>query len=308
MADFAWTPEFVCPQCAVSLTAPPSAALTCRTCGTAVPIRDGIYRFLRPERLAEIEPFLAQYRRVREADGYRQPGSEYYRSLPNVDARDPQAARWRVRQESFRHLGQVLRRLGRGALRVLDLGAGNGWLSYRLTMLGHHCVAVDWLDDVKDGLGARRHYPVRFTCGQADFDDLPLTPGQFDVAVFNASLHYSPDPGRTLRNARQMLVAGGILVVMDSPVFASDDAGRRMLLAQQTDFRATCENAVRWGVGYLTEGSLRRAARDAGIGVRWIPTRGGPSWALKRRLAGLKQRRAPARFGLWLGVWQPASS
>jgi SAM-dependent methyltransferase len=307
MPEPTW-PTFVCPRCTTFLTASSSGALRCGACQTVVPLLDGIYRVLRRERLAEIEPLLQHYRRVRELGGYRRRDAAYYRSLPRVDARDPQAARWRVRQESFRTLVRMLRRVGRSALRVLDLGAGNGWLSHRLTALGHRCVAADWLDDVEDGLGARRHYPVGFTYVQADFDSLPLAPGQFDVAVFNASLHYSPDSARTLRHARTMLVAGGALVVMDSPVFATDLGGRRMLEVQQIDDRAGNGSAVRWGVGYLTKSSLARAGRAAGVRVRWIPSRGGPSWAIKRWVAGLKQRREPARFGVWFGVWPPASS
>jgi SAM-dependent methyltransferase len=286
MAEPGWTPRFV----------------------RDAPLCDGIYRCLTPARRSEIEPLVAHYRGVRETDGYRQRSPAYYRSLPQVDAQHPQAATWRVRQQSFRHLGGVLRRFGGRGLRVLDLGAGSGWLCHRLAALGHSCVALDWLDDVEDGLGAFRYYPVAFTCIQADFDDLPLAPGQFDVAIFNASLHYARDPAQTLQHARQTLVPGGILVVMDSPVFESDDDGRRMLAAPQFDVRANDGTPVRWGAGYLTEAGLRRAAGEANLDVRWMPSYGGPGWALKRRLAGLKERRAPAKFGLWFGVWQPQSS
>jgi SAM-dependent methyltransferase len=308
MAETAWTPAFTCPQCASPLTASPASAPTCRACGAAISLRDGIYRLLNPGRLQEIEPFLTQYRRIRGEDGYRQLDAAYYRSLPKVDGRDPQAATWRVRRESFRNLGRVLRSFKGRPLRILDLGAGSGWLSARLTEVGHACVAVDWLDDAEDGLGAIRHYPIRFTGVQADFDDLPIAPGQFDVAIFNASLHYSNDPARTLRQARAMLAPGGMLVVMDSPVFGSDDAGRRMLDAQQIAFDASCKRVVRRGVGYLSDESLRRAARDVGLRLSWIPSRGGLRWAVKRWIAGVKQHRAPARFGIWFGTWQPASS
>src|SRR5260370_16718616 len=114
----------------------------------------------------------------------------------------------------LRNLVRVLRRFTGRPLRILDLGAGSGWLSARLTEVGHSCVAVDWLDDAEDGLGAIRHYPIRFTCVQADFDDLPLAPGQFDVAIFNASLHYSNDPARTLRQPRAMLPPGRTMPVL----------------------------------------------------------------------------------------------
>src|SRR5438132_3357782 len=146
-------PAFIFPQCASPLTASPESAPTCRTCGVEIPLRRGIYRLLRPWRLQEIEPFLAQYRRIRGDDGYRQRGAAYYRSLPRVDARDPQATTWRVRQESFRNLGRVLRRFSGRPLRILDLGAGSGWLSARLSEVGHSCVAVDWPDDVEEGIG-----------------------------------------------------------------------------------------------------------------------------------------------------------
>jgi SAM-dependent methyltransferase len=308
MAEPAWIPAFTCPQCASLLMASPGRAPACRACGAEIPLRDGIYRLLTPGRLQEIEPFLAQYRRIRSDDGYRQCDAAYYRSLPRVDARDPQVATWRVRYESFRNLRRVLRRVKGRPLRILDLGAGSGWLSARLAELGHACVAVDWLDDAEDGLGAIRHYPIRFIGVQADFDDLPIAPGQFDVAIFNASLHYSNDPARTLRQARAMLAPAGTLAVMDSPLFASDDAGRRMLDARQIAFHASCEQVVRCGVGYLTDASLRRAAREAGLRLSWIPSRGALHWAIRRRIAGFKQHRTPARFGVWIGVSPSASS
>jgi predicted RNA methylase len=43
-------------------------------------------------------------------------------------------------------------------LDLLDLGAGTGWMSYRLALRGHHPVAVDLLNDDRDGLGAARHF------------------------------------------------------------------------------------------------------------------------------------------------------
>lgn len=241
-----------------------------------------------------------QYRRVREQDGYRRRTAAYYRELPQVARGDPQHAVWRIRRQSFRHLsGTVLPRLGRRPLRVLDLGAGNGWLSHRLTRLGHVCVAVDWLDDPDDGLGAALHYPTPFTRLQADFDHLPLVAGQFDVVIFNASLHYSPNPVATIRSASQALMEGGALIVMDSPVFASDLDGRRMLVERQQGFADRIGTRVEWGAGYLTVDGLARTALDTGLTLRRIRSRGGPAWALKRWLVGRKLRRQPASFGIW---------
>ena len=262
--------------------------------------RGGILRFLSDARLAEIEPLIAQYRCVRGQDGYRQRAAAYYRQLPLVAPSDPQHAVWRIRQESFRHLcRRVLTHLGRRPLRVLDLGAGNGWLSHRLTMLGNVCVAVDWLDDPDDGLGAAVHYPITFTRVQADFDHLPVVAGQFDVVIFNASLHYSANPVAGIRNAARTLVDAGTLVVMDSPVFVSDADGQRMLAERQQGFADRIGRPLEWGVGYLTVDGLARAATEAGVMLQRIPSRGGPGWAFKRWVAGRKLRRQPASFGIW---------
>ncbi len=300
-----WTPAFACPECGSTLVAPSMAGpstgpLICRSCDMEVACRGGILHFLSDTRLAQIEPLIAQYRRVREQDGYRQRAAAYYRELPEVDRGDPQHAVWRIRQESFRHLCRgVLARLGRRPLRVLDLGAGNGWLSHRLTLLGNVCVAVDWLDDADDGLGAARHYSTTFTRLQADFDHLPLVAGQFDAVIFNASLHYSANPSATLRNAAKALLDGGTLVVMDSPVFVSDADGQRMLAEREQRFADRIGKPVEWGAGYLTVDGLARTATEAGLMLRRIRSRGGPGWAFRRWLAGRKLRRQPASFGIW---------
>jgi hypothetical protein len=41
-----------------------------------------------------------------------------------------------------------------GALRLVDLGAGNAWLCHRLALAGHRCAAVDIHADDVDELGA----------------------------------------------------------------------------------------------------------------------------------------------------------
>ena len=62
-----------------------------------------------------------------------------------------------MRAQSFATLRHLLSPIRRDSLLVLDLRAGNGWLSHNLTALGHLCIALDWLDDSEDGLGACVH-------------------------------------------------------------------------------------------------------------------------------------------------------
>jgi SAM-dependent methyltransferase len=228
--------------------------------------------------------------------------AEHYRTLPSVPHTDPQAAEWLVRRETYHHLLQRVLAASSQPMQVLDVGAGTGWLSHRLASLGQRVVAVDALDDEADGLGAWRHYDVPFVVVQADFDALPFVPKQFDLVVFNGSLHYAPDAAATLARARRMLAPGGALVVMDSPMFRRDRDGAAMVDEKHRRFRLELAVAddVRPGVGYLTFARLGAIAASLDLQAQFVPTRGPLPWRLRRQFARVRLRRAPAAFGLWM--------
>ena len=289
--------SFVCPRCASTL----SADLKCTNCDAVFEKRAGIYRFLLPERHEEVCAFLEQYRLVREREGYSSYTADEYRTFPYVQAGNQQADVWRVRRNSYHRL---VSSLGRNPLLILDLGAGNGWLSHRLARLGHDLVAVDWLDDEHDGLGAYRHYHANYTCVQADFDALPFRTSQFDVVIFNASLHYSPSLENTLRKARGILKPGGSLFVLDSPTFSSYESGQRML-KEQLDYlhsNYAIRDAIQPGVGFLTREGMLEFRDVLGLAFQFYPAHGAPLWTVKRWWGGVKNRREPAAFGVWAGT------
>jgi len=296
-----WTPQFACPECEADL-GPQAEVCRCTRCGRQFEYRDGMWRFLTPARVAALQPFLAQYRVVREGDGHRQASPDYYRTLPSVAEDHPQAGEWRVRRETYHHLLRHVLAEGPQPVRVLDVGAGSAWLSHRLAELGHHTVAVDVLDDEADGLGAARHYTSKFPIVQADFNALPFLPHQFDLVVFNGSLHYAHDVADVLVRAREMLAPGGALVVMDSPMFHADRDGRMMTAEQARRFRFEygLATVVPAGAGYLTFPSLEDAAGTLQMQPAFLPSRGPLVWRLKRRLSSLRLGRAPASFGLWV--------
>ena len=125
-----------------------------------------------------------------------------------------------LRARSFdaflREVVDPLARLRGRPLRVLDLGAGNGWLCYRVHQRGHRALALDVRTDAVDGLGAGAAYrgglPVMFSRVAGSFERLPLAEGAFDVAVFNASLHYALDLARVVRGAVRAVAGGGRVV------------------------------------------------------------------------------------------------
>src|SRR6267143_113075 len=120
--------------------------------------------------------FRTAYAEHRAAEG-RRADPKTLAALPYLD-RGPFAREWAVRARTYgAFLRHVISPYAR-SLRVLDLGAGTGWLSYRLSRAGHHATALDWRWDGIDGLGAGGAFRSRgermFGRVGASFDALPL--------------------------------------------------------------------------------------------------------------------------------------
>jgi SAM-dependent methyltransferase len=265
-------------------------------------LQSDIWDFLPEGRRVRFDGFQRQYRTVREREGRRSATPDFYRRLPWVPQTDPFASEWRVRGESYRHLLRHVLATGPQPGTILDLGAGSGWLAHRLSLLGHRVVAVDVLADDVDALGVVRHFATPIVAVRADFDALPFADGQFDVVVFNGSLHYAPDAAVSLTSAHRMLRRGGALVVMDSPMFRADHDGAAML-AESTRRMASehhLESVIQPGRGFLTFGCLESTAGAMNLQHQFMRSRGPLAWRVRRRLARIRLGRQPAAFGLWM--------
>jgi SAM-dependent methyltransferase len=240
--------------------------------------------------------FVEQYGRIRTAEGRGSSGNTYYRSLPFAPHDHPLASQWKIRAATYRHF--VDRLLPHEPQRILDLGAGNGWLSNRLAERGHAAVAIDIFRDSRDGLDAARHYATSFPILEAEFDHLPVASGQFDLAIFNASLHYSADYTYTLGEARRCLKSTGRIVILDSPVYKLASHGeamrseRQRLFERQYGFRSEALRSIE----FLDEPTLGQLARD--LHLTWTIHRPwyGIAWHSRPLIAKLKGRRPPSRF------------
>ena len=124
---------FVCPRCRTALDRVAPDRMTCPRDGLEFWNVDGIWRFLLPESEAHFARFIADYESVRRAEQRGSNSSDYYRALPFRDLSRRHTADWRIRARSYNLLVKnVLTRLQNPlerSLRILDLGAGNGWLS-----------------------------------------------------------------------------------------------------------------------------------------------------------------------------------
>jgi SAM-dependent methyltransferase len=284
----------------------------CARCSSSLQAIDGIWRAILPARARQLDDSLAAYEAVREREGRWSNDAKFYLSLPWRDTTERFSAQWRIRAKSFefvrdRILPERIKAIGHRRLRVLDLGAGNCWMSYRLALDGHFPVAVDIGLGRKDGLGAATHYVGSlgrlFPRFQAEMDRLPFADGQFDVAIYNASLHYAQDYEATVREAVRVLRPNGAIVIMDSPTYDREADGEAMMDEKAAEFVRKFGTVAggMGGQGYLTPEKLAHLHR---FGIRWrrhLPWHGW-AWAMRPVIAGLSRRRRPSKFYIHLGT------
>lgn len=262
---------------------------------------DGILRAIAPERRKLYERFRKEYSKIRRAEGRGSPDPAYYRALPYKDLSGRHTDQWAIRSRTYQYL--EARVLPARASDILDLGAGNGWLSHRLSGRGHRPVAVDLLTDALDGLGAALGYGGNFPLVEAEFDRLPFAEAQFDLAIFNSSLHYSTDYRRTLAEALRCLRPSGRLVILDSPIYKRREHGEIMKQERRRQFEA--EYGFRSdsisSIEYLDEPLLGEL--DRSLGIRWEIHKPwyGWRWRLRPWKARLAGRRPPSRFWILVG-------
>lgn len=303
---------FACPACGTPLEAPAPDERRCPADGTVYHREAGIWRFLLPKRQTFFEQFMAEYEAVRRAEGRGSKDSAFYRALPFEDLTGHFSDDWRIRARSFETLIERVvvpleAELDR-PLKTLDLGAGNGWLSYRLAERGHIVAAVDLLTNAFDGLGAHVHYDVDFVPAQAEFDRLPFVADQADLAVFNGSLHYATDFETTLSEVLRVLRDGGgprkgQLVIMDSPVYHEAASGEQMVQEREAQFEAAYgfpSNAIP-SENYLTYDRLDELAEALALSWEVHEPFYGWRWHSKPWKARLLGRREPAKFLVIVG-------
>ena len=290
-----------CPRCQTNL-----AENICPQCGFQLNLRNGIVHALPPERAGYYQQFITDYEQIRSAEGRGSNDEEFYLGLPYKDTTGKNSHQWRIRAKSYDYLAtHLLGALRRGA-RVLDIGAGNCWMSFRLAYLGYVPVAVDLLTNDRDGLEAADHFLKRlsmpFPRFQAEATRLPFQESEFDTIVFNASFHYSEDYEETLREALRCLKPGGLLVISDTPWYSRDESGQQMLAERRSTFlqrfgtTATSINSLE----YLTDERLQ--ALESRLSLRWeayVPWRGW-RWALRPWIAKMRRRREPSQFRMYV--------
>lgn len=305
-----------CPACTANLTAmsyqvlgQSHDAIECRKCAAVMAQEQGIWLALPKNREDYFQRFLRDYETVRKAEGRGSDDPEFYLSLPYRDRTKRNSWQWAIRARTYKYIERKILPAIKGntsrPMTILDLGAGNGWMSYRLASLGHRPIAVDLQTNAFDGLGAAVHYrhslPMLFPRFQAELDRLPFENRQFDCAIFNASFHYSEDYDCTLAEAIRCLRPGGTIVIADSPTYSRDECGQQMIEERRRSFQARfgfASDSLASGE-YLTQKKL--LALGARHNAEWTTHQVcyGIRWACRPLVASLRRRREPSQFRIY---------
>ncbi len=103
------------------------------------------------------------------------------------------------------------------AIRIADLGAGEGVLSQLLARRAEFVHCVDKSPRmVKVGRELARRQGIRnldYVLG--DIEDIPLRAGSVDLALLSQALHHAEQPRRALAEAHRILRPGGRIVILD---------------------------------------------------------------------------------------------
>lgn len=294
--------QFRCPSCSHYSVRLDSQHGRCSNCAREVEHIHGVARIIAADRLARFQPFLETYQRVRVAEGRGTLDDNLLRALPACPKHHPLAHQWQIRERSFAALMTLLKRTLVDGARVVDLGAGTGWLSYRLAEAGFQPCAIDLRDEQEDGLGAASAFDGQWPRIQAELDNLPIDDDVVDAVIFNASFHYLEHQRDGLAEALRVTKPGGLVVIADTPIYNDDASGEAMLEEQQTYFQDLIgqrSDAISTS-GYLSRARL--AALSEALNLRWQKKTPyyGLRWLLRPLRARLRGQREPGKFAI---VW-----
>ena len=292
-----------CPRCRANIS-----ERDCGACGFRMSISRGIVLALPPDRVAHYGRFIRDYERIRAAEGRGSESEEFYLGLPYKDASGRNSEQWHIRGRSYDYLIKhlLMKHSEAGLRRILDLGAGNCWMSFRLALAGYRPFAVDLLTNDNDGLGAAAHYqkrlPELFPRFQAEVARLPFQDEQFDAIIFNASFHYSEDYVVALREALRCARKNAMVIICDTPWYSNEESGRQMVSERRASFSeqyGTASDSIR-SLEYLTNERLRELEEQ--LSIRWTihSPHYGLKWAMRPLVAKLHTRREPSRFRIYV--------
>jgi ArsR family transcriptional regulator len=103
------------------------------------------------------------------------------------------------------------------AVRVADLGCGEGYLTIEAARWASRVIAVDRSDAVLERARAlaRRRRVSNVIWKKGALEKVPIRDGSVDVAMLSQALHHAQDPARAVAEAVRVTTPGGRVLVLD---------------------------------------------------------------------------------------------
>lgn len=95
-------------------------------------------------------------------------------------------------------------------LSVLDLGAGTGYCTRQLSLLGHSVVALDIAPAMLSKARSLQRFKTHYVCGDAEF--LPLKDQCIDIVFSNLAIQWCCDLDRLFTEVQRVLRPGGMFL------------------------------------------------------------------------------------------------
>ncbi len=292
-----------CPRCRADLN-----GLVCASCEFQMRISGGIVHALPPERASHYARFMEDYERIRAAEGRGSEGEEFYLSLPYSDVTGRNSKQWDIRGRSYDYLVRhVLPETGpTEGRRILDLGAGNCWMSFRLALAA--TVHAQWICSPTTGTASVPRSTITSTCPhpflgfKPKSHAFPFRDKQFDAVIFNASFHYAEDYTVTLREALRCVKIGGLVIISDTPWYSREESGRQMVTERRAAFSShygTASDSINSREFLTTE---RLQILEKQLSIKWTTHSPwyGLRWAMRPLVAKLQRKREPSRFRIYV--------
>jgi SAM-dependent methyltransferase len=142
--------------------------------------------------------------------------------LPDLPKIHPQHKYWQLRRTSSHRLMHYLA-FKKKALSILEVGCGNGWLSFQLSSIpGNRVLALDRdLHVLQQAARVFRHQPnLKFMCG--DFYSDIIQGLTFDIIIFAGSIQYFHSLEDVLTAGLLQLRMEGEIHILDTPITRKD--------------------------------------------------------------------------------------
>jgi ArsR family transcriptional regulator len=151
------------------------------------------------------------------------------------------------------------------ALKVADLGCGEGYLAIEAARWASQVIAIDRSEAVLQRARAlaRRRHVSNVVWRKGELEKLPLKDASVDVAMLSQALHHAHDPSRAVAEAARIAAPGGRVLLLDLRAHQEEwvrtKLGDRRLGFDDEELRRMLE-AV--GLTHVTVGVGARKAGD----------------------------------------------